>query len=180
MGSFRPYNLVKKQAETSWEKLGNIGGKHLTKWGVEPRLTSPKSWTKRNNRDSPHLCWPFLFKREASKVPFLFSGITAARHRQDIRMRNFSTSRSRVNFKSFTHKKTNPNDQPCSVIHSINVITDQLDFDHHTKENKLLPLYHICFSSSKVFFLWNLIRLAPPWQAFLITCHTQFTPFPTT
>lgn len=106
MGSFRPYNLVKKQAETSWVKLGNIGGKTSHKvGGVEPWLTSPKPWTKRNNRNSPRLCWPFLFKREASKVPFLFSGITAARHRQDIRMRNFSTSRSRVNFKSFTHKK---------------------------------------------------------------------------
>lgn len=36
MGSFRPHSLVKKQARTSWEKLGNMGAKQPTKRGVEP------------------------------------------------------------------------------------------------------------------------------------------------
>lgn len=40
----------------------------------------------------------------------------------------------------------------------------------HKGKRKLLPRYHVFFSSSQVFLLWNLIQQpAPPQQSFLIT-----------
>lgn len=151
---------------------------HKTRGGTtRSRVLIPEQ--RETTVTAPCLRWPFMSKERrpnSFSLPGDYSGET--RRRQDIRMRKFSTSRSRVNFKSFTLQKsimTNPNFQPCSVIHSTNAITDQLGFNHHTTENRLLLPYHIFSalpksSCSEISYNTS--------ASFLTIWRTQFIPFP--